>query len=313
MTFIRLLPYVLCFIGIAFDIAGSITVALLGLHHATAASCKEAMYICLAFYCSTKVCVELFLIERAHAVRHKLKRRLHDPVWLAFMFILICGFGAIAILAFIAPVGVVNRGDGQCRIGLPRKAVMLLMTYDILMNIALTGVFIVLLWPLLRFQRARSAAQNSLKRTVSIFGLRSKTITSYQGDAVGSMSGNPSKSSDTSSEPVVEPLIFDRDTQQLKELVFKSVFGTIIMMTATIFNLVFLFRYDGQEHGWICFMCCLLDVTWTVSVIHFITETKREDIGPALARQAWMKDDMLFTVSAHVRRWRQNTIQRHCF
>ncbi|KYG49970.1 hypothetical protein M433DRAFT_58141, partial [Acidomyces richmondensis BFW] len=267
---------VLCFIGIAFDIAGSITVALLGLHHATAASCKEAMYICLAFYCSTKVCVELFLIERAHAVRHKLKRRLHDPVWLAFMFILICGFGAIAILAFIAPVGVVNRGDGQCRIGLPRKAVMLLMTYDILMNIALTGVFIVLLWPLLRFQRARSAAQNSLKRTVSIFGLRSKTITSYQGDA---------------------PLIFDRDTQQLKELVFKSVFGTIIMMTATIFNLVFLFRYDGQEHGWICFMCCLLDVTWTVSVIHFITETKREDIGPALARQAWSNERMNWSIS----------------
>ncbi|KXL46185.1 MAG: hypothetical protein FE78DRAFT_146676, partial [Acidomyces sp. 'richmondensis'] len=282
LTFIRLLPYVLCFIGIAFDIAGSITVALLGLHHATAASCKEAMYICLAFYCSTKVCVELFLIERAHAVRHKLKRRLHDPVWLAFMFILICGFGAIAILAFIAPVGVVNRGDGQCRIGLPRKAVMLLMTYDILMNIALTGVFIVLLWPLLRFQRARSAAQNSLKRT---------------GDAVGSMSGNPSKSSDTSSEPVVEPLIFDRDTQQLKELVFKSVFGTIIMMTATIFNLVFLFRYDGQEHGWICFMCCLLDVTWTVSVIHFITETKREDIGPALARQAWSNERMNWSIS----------------
>lgn len=259
LTIIRLLPYLLCFIGIGFDIAGSVTVALLGLHHATATSCKGAMYVCLVFYCSTKICVELFLIERAHAVRHKLKRRIHDPVWLVFMFILICGFGTIAVLAFIAPVGVVNSDDGQCRIGLPRKAVMVLMTYDILMNIALTGVFVLLLRPLLRIRSTNSAARNPLRRTASIFVLRSKTITEDQGDAVGSINGNASKSSNTSSQPFVEPLILDRDTHQLKELVFKSVFGTVIMLTATILNLVFLFWYDGQEHGWICFMCCLLD------------------------------------------------------
>ena len=148
MTSIRLLPYLLYFFGIAFDISAAITVAGMVLHQETISACKGAMYVCLVFYCGTKICAQLFFIERAHAVKKGLKTRLKDPFWLFFVLVVIIGFGTIVILVFLAPVGIVDGGDGQCRIGLPRKAVMTLMAYDILINLALTGVFLMLLRPL---------------------------------------------------------------------------------------------------------------------------------------------------------------------
>lgn len=126
MTFIRLLPFLLYFFGIGFDIAAAITVAGMGLQQESIVACKGAMYVCLAFYCGTKVCVQLFLIERAHIVRRVTgRKRLDDALWLLFMLIVIVGFGTIVILAFMAPVGMVDKGDGQVCIHRSRRAPML--------------------------------------------------------------------------------------------------------------------------------------------------------------------------------------------
>ena len=71
------------------------------------------------------------------------------------------------------------------------------------------------------------------------------------------MSREPS--SDEAESPASVPLLVARNTDHLKSLIWKSLFGTAIMTTATIVNVSLLYSFNGYEHGWLCFMCCLLD------------------------------------------------------
>ncbi|KAF2773523.1 hypothetical protein EJ03DRAFT_370948 [Teratosphaeria nubilosa] len=305
MTAIRVLPFLLYFFGIGFDLASGVTVANLGLHQTNDRGCKSAMYVCLVFYCGAKIVVQAFLIERAHAVRHKLKKRLNDWIWISFMVVTVLGFGTIVILALRSPDGSVDSNDHQCRIGLPRVAVMVLMTWDILINISLTCTFIILLLPLLCRPRATRSAQ-PFERTESQTPLRpvlrkhnsSSKLTSLvavrtrEGDAVLNVTGSPLSTL---------PSIVDRSTDHLKSLVYKTIFGTVVMMAATIVNLAVLYRYHGFEHGWMCFTCCLVDITWTVGIIHLLTETKKEAIGPVLARQAYSNERLQAATNERLR------------
>ncbi|KAI7344287.1 hypothetical protein KC320_g8913 [Hortaea werneckii] len=284
MTLIHLIPFLLYFFGIAFNLSAAVTVAGMGLQQASIPACKGAMYVCLVFYCATKICVQLFLLERTHAVKKGIKKRINDPFWITFMGVVIVGFGTIAILAFLAPIGMVDEGDGQCRIGLPRKAVMILMTYDILINIILTGAFLCQLHPLFRMR----ADQPVLRTQTSLIPLRTMltrpdfATTKFEpaGHAAGS---DDSSSSANEQQQFRLDRVIDPNIDHLKALVKKSLFGAIVMMTATIINLALLYKYHGQEHGWICFMCCLIDVTWTVATIHLLTEGRKEN-RPSLVR-----------------------------
>ncbi|KAK5130750.1 hypothetical protein LTR08_001695 [Meristemomyces frigidus] len=267
MSFIRLLPYLLYFFGIGFDISASVSVAGMGLHQESIAACRGAMYVCLVFYCAVKVCVQLFLIERAYAIRKSSgKKRLDDPLWLLFMLVVILGFGTIVILAFMAPVGIVDEGDGQCRIGLPQTSVLVLLTYDILINLALTGVFVMLLRPLFRRRSIMPEPGIGLSAAVSRYSLRSMFSTNSirKLSSPASSIGRPvSPSSPANMKSPINPVSpnwpVDSHRDRLKTLLVKSLFGALVMLTATIINLSLLYRYDGQEHGWICYLCCLID------------------------------------------------------
>lgn len=81
MTFIRSLVFMLYICAIVFVT----TVALLftGLNLKTQRHCKAAIYICLVFYVSCKILVQMFLVERAHAARYMLKQRRDDWMWYA--------------------------------------------------------------------------------------------------------------------------------------------------------------------------------------------------------------------------------------
>ena len=63
-----------------------VTVALLdtGLT-LTLFTCTAAIYICLTFYVSCKILVQMFLVERAHAGRYMLKQRRDDWMWYALI------------------------------------------------------------------------------------------------------------------------------------------------------------------------------------------------------------------------------------
>ncbi|KAK3069657.1 hypothetical protein LTR53_011837 [Teratosphaeriaceae sp. CCFEE 6253] len=276
LPFIRWIPYFLYFFGIAFDLAAALSIS--GTFDLTREKdCRGAMYVCLVFYVGTKTCIQLFLIERVHAIRAKLKTRLQDWLWLCSMFVLVAGFGTIAILAFIAPVGVVSPVDGQCTIGLPRTSLMVLMTYDIIVNIALTGTFIVLLVPLLHLRPLGRRTQ-ALLRSTSSQTLRPNVIR-LEPSKLSILSTTTDETALLGPPPLI---IIDPKTRHLRMLVGKSTFGAVVMLTATIVNLMVLYRYNGMEHSWICFAGCLLDVTWSVTVIHLLTEGGKHNERPAL-------------------------------
>ncbi|TKA61372.1 hypothetical protein B0A55_12014 [Friedmanniomyces simplex] len=275
LPFIRMLPYFLYAFGILFNIAAALSIS--GTFKLTRdKDCRGAMYVCLVFYVATKTCVQLFLIERAHAARARSLKRLQDWVWLVFMFILIVGFGTIAILAFMAPVGVVDPHDKQCRIGLPRTSVLVLMTYDILINIALTVVFIVLLLPLLHMHPEGSHAKKLLRSPTHSENLRLPVLR-LQKSKDSRLSGTSTETDDTvpstSHSTVSAPLdttASDAHANRLRMLIGKSTFGAVIMLTATMLNLAFLYKYS---------------VTWAVTVVHLLTEGGQEDDRPSLISQ----------------------------
>ncbi|KAK1052476.1 hypothetical protein LTR74_016497 [Friedmanniomyces endolithicus] len=266
LPFIRMLPYFLYTFGILFNIAAALSIS--GTFNLTREKdCRGAMYVCLVFYVATKTSL----------------KRLQDWIWLLFMFVLIVGFGTIAILAFMAPVGILDPIDKQCRIGLPRTSVMVLMTYDILINIALTAVFVALLLPLLRSTpnsaRARLLQSPTHSQNLKMHAPR------HQKSVESTLSGTSSSgSTDTAPSishytPTVTMDTTARDAQanRLRMLIGKSTFGAVVMLTATILNLAFLYKYRGAEHGWICFASCLIDVTWAVTVVHLLTDSVVDD------------------------------------
>ncbi|KAK0882035.1 hypothetical protein LTR87_004204 [Friedmanniomyces endolithicus] len=282
LPFIRMLPYFLYTFGILFNIAAALSIS--GTFHLTREKdCRGAMYVCLVFYVATKTCVQLFLIERAHAARARSLKRLQDWIWLLFMFVLIVCFGTIAILAFMAPVGILDPIDKQCRIGLPRTSVMVLMTYNILINIALTAVFVALLLPLLRSTsnsaRARLLQSPTHSQNLKMHAPRHQKSVESTLSGTSSSGSNDMAPSISHYTPTVTMDTTARDAQanRLRMLIGKSTFGAVVMLTATILNLAFLYKYRGAEHGWICFACCLIDVTWAVTVVHLLTDSAVDD------------------------------------
>ena len=81
MTFIRILVYMLYGCAVSFVLTAAVLES--GLDLRTLGSCRAAIYICLVFYVGSKVLVQIFLVERAHAVRYMHKRRRDDWLWYA--------------------------------------------------------------------------------------------------------------------------------------------------------------------------------------------------------------------------------------
>lgn len=132
-------------------------------------ACRAAIYVCLPFYILAKVCMQLFLVERLHIIRWQHKRRCDDWIWVVSIAVIALGFGAIAVVALMYPIAkLATSHGGRCHIGLPYKVTIPLLTYDILINFALTGIFITLLYPLLKLRKNTTAALGAASRYPSI-------------------------------------------------------------------------------------------------------------------------------------------------
>ena len=182
--------------------------------------CRGAIYLCLVFYIGCKVTIYVFLVERAHMLR--LMRRLADKVFLIGIFILVCGFGPIAILAFKVPVASVSKVDGKCRIGLPLPVTIPLLTYDVLINVGMMAMYI---WLALPYLGGRSFPGIKLRA----LGFRRNNIE------------------------------FQSQGELLELFIWKGLYGAFVVILPTVANLVTLFRVHGREQGWLCFTICTID------------------------------------------------------
>lgn len=193
-------------------------------------------------------------MERAHAVRYRLKRRRQDWVWLISVAIIVLGFGSIAGVAFAYPFAKIG-DDQKCRIGVPTKVTVPLIMYDILINAALTAVFVVLLRPLLRFQEQQKS------HGVHLADDHDKTqIKTQEPQLQNHLPSTESEIELTASTSQPTPRIDTHPSvHSLKTLVYKSLAGAVAIMLPTVINLGLLFRWKGQEQGWLCFTLCTLD------------------------------------------------------
>ena len=112
-----------------------------------------------------------------------------------------------------------------------------LLTYDVLINIAFTAVFISQLGPFLRHGVLSNASswKEKFKETI-LFLLKTFRPTA------------PTDSFRTGGASHV-----------IEKLLWKSLAGTILILLPTVGNLVSLLKLRGHEQGWLCFTLCTLD------------------------------------------------------
>ena len=191
---------------------------------ASATTCRAGIYLCLVFYVGGKVLLYVYLVERMASIQEEEERIKMPLFWLGLAAVGL-GFGTIAIVAFLFPVVDISPVDGRCRIGLPLKVTIPLLSYDIVLNFGLCGVF---------FRTCQKHTGTTRTR-----GLWQRVFSDL---------------------PFVHPtLIASTPPLRLEILAYRCLMGACAIVIPTTANLVILFRIHGREQGWLCFTICTID------------------------------------------------------
>lgn len=152
--------------------------------------------------------------------------------------------------------------DG-CMMGLPPKLLIPLLVNDLALNIMLTLLFVCFLLRLLRFRGGFAIDRCPACR----LSLKICTLGAYHAskDAL-----------DVRTSPVVQMANTSPFTLQLESLIKRSMAGACLLLIPTVINLSVLLHFDGIEEGWACFSGCTLDTTWTICVVHWLTNDPSE-------------------------------------
>ena len=141
------------------------------------------------------------------------------------MAIIFFGFGTIAIFALVAPMVVISKSpEHDCQIGLPEKALITLLTYDTVVNVGLTALYLVM-------------ASKNCPRLSWASGSR-LVLRALPCKASGPL---PSLANVT------------------EHFMAKSVLACFAIILATVGNLVALIVLRGHEEAWICLTVCSAD------------------------------------------------------
>ncbi|KAK6432508.1 hypothetical protein LTR95_011325 [Oleoguttula sp. CCFEE 5521] len=256
-SLIRILVLLLTTVAIAFVAIAEVLEGAFDL--GTIGSCRAAIYLCIMLYVGSKVLVQLFLVERVHVIKTHLHSRRQDRLWLLSIAILAVGFGIILTVALVNPIADFGGEHQVCSIGVPITVTIPLISYDILLNVALTGIFINLLRPLLAFRN-----RNSILLTPPLIDQ------SFNNSKIGLRTNASSNSRPLSNESLAGPtqiqpstvIVSSRDgtnVEPLKQLIYKSLVGAVAILIPTVVNLSLLYRWRGGEQGWLCLTLCTVD------------------------------------------------------
>ncbi|KAL1620560.1 hypothetical protein SLS56_009586 [Neofusicoccum ribis] len=122
--------------------------------------CRGAILLCLTLYLSTKVCVYLFLVEKAYIVRGSNIPRYRDPLYVLNITGAMAPYGVLAILNIIWRFSRID--NGTCVIGMEKKALLPLIVFDVAVNIYLTTLFIVPLRQLYSYKSQANATLHTM-------------------------------------------------------------------------------------------------------------------------------------------------------
>ncbi|KAF8903647.1 hypothetical protein CPB85DRAFT_1226325 [Mucidula mucida] len=126
-------------------------------------TCAVAIYICVFFYATSKCLIYCFLIEKVHVVWSPTAgvRRRHSRIYM-ICAVTVALYVVVIVTMIIGKVTFFRGHDGACIIGLKPYSTIMLLSYDMYINVFLTSLF---LWPLLRCNmnpRVRNVALRTL-------------------------------------------------------------------------------------------------------------------------------------------------------
>ncbi|OCK74406.1 hypothetical protein K432DRAFT_409888 [Lepidopterella palustris CBS 459.81] len=119
--------------------------------------CEGAILLCLICYMTTKVLIYFFLVEKAYIIRGSRQPRMKDRLYLFNFFGMIVPYLAVIVLNFIFRIAYINQ-NGVCIIGMKKVAMLPLISFDVLVNIYLTMLFLIPLRKLYSYQHNKNTA-----------------------------------------------------------------------------------------------------------------------------------------------------------
>ncbi|KAK3315308.1 hypothetical protein B0H66DRAFT_642552 [Apodospora peruviana] len=128
--------------------------------------CESAILLCLVCYVTTKL-IYLFLVEKAHIIRSGNKKlRLRSRLYIFNSFGMIGVYCIVVVLNFVYRITRVE--NGQCIIGMQKLAMIPLISFDLLVNIYLTFLFLIPLYGLYSFKNLQQTQGSRRLRTVAM-------------------------------------------------------------------------------------------------------------------------------------------------
>ncbi|KAH0354592.1 hypothetical protein KCU81_g1099, partial [Aureobasidium melanogenum] len=127
----------------------------------SAGICDGAILLCLICYMTTKIMIYYFLVEKVHIIRTTNTARRKSKLWLFNFFGVICPYVVLVILNFVFRIAYINE-KGVCVIGMKRRALVPLITFDIVLNVYLTSLFLHPLRQCYSFKQGKKSAMRTL-------------------------------------------------------------------------------------------------------------------------------------------------------
>jgi hypothetical protein len=165
--------------------------------------------------------------------------RLHDWLWVASNLFILVGFGAIATVGFMRSMARIAPKDGRCRIGLPRYVTLPLLSFDALVNILLTIIFVLLLGPVISSNNASSGRFSASRFAHGLGGCCGRS----QKLSINLHTANP------------------HVAKRIEKLLWRTFVGSCLVVIPTIGNMIQMALLEDREFGWLCLTVCTFDGT----------------------------------------------------
>ncbi|KAM3454802.1 hypothetical protein MY3296_002780 [Beauveria thailandica] len=118
--------------------------------------CRGAILLCLFELTGFQIFIYLFLVEKAYVVRGAVKRRLRSKLYIFNSFGMLGVYVVVVILNFIFRIA--RMENGQCIIGMQEISMIPLISFDAVVNVYLTILF---LRPLMNLHSYKSMPQTN--------------------------------------------------------------------------------------------------------------------------------------------------------
>ncbi|KAI5462278.1 hypothetical protein BGZ63DRAFT_209469 [Mariannaea sp. PMI_226] len=128
--------------------------------------CHGAILLCLVCYVTTKIFIYVFLVEKAHIIRGNGKTRLQSKLYCFNSFGMLGLYSIVVVVNFIFRIAKIDE-NGVCIIGMKSIAMIPLISFDAVVNVYLTVLFLIPLRNLHSFKNIPKSPANIRLRHVA--------------------------------------------------------------------------------------------------------------------------------------------------